>query len=128
MTQGYFPVITFMADCDEVISQVTQQLITAGYTVLESFDLHSVRAAHSDCTCPHHGTEKCNCQFVVLLVYGNDANPITLTIHSCDQQTELSIVDTPGQQESMQLKTSIQQAIEPSYFKLIDHDAFASPS
>lgn len=123
MEQSSFPVITFQADCDQVVSHVSHYLLSVGYNVLESFDLHSAREAHSGCKCPHHGTEKCNCQFVVLLVYGNDVNPITLTIHSSDHLTELTFVDTPGQQVGEQLKTSVFQAIRPFYF--IDHESFA---
>ncbi len=119
MNQNSFPVITFQVDCDEVISQVTQYLLTDGYLVLESFDLQSAREAHSECSCPHHGTEKCNCQFVVLLVYGVDPNPSTITIHSSDQRTELTVFDAPGQQNSERLKTSVLRAIEPFVYNLI---------
>lgn len=119
MVQSSFPLITFQANCDQVIGQVSQYLETAGYLILESFDLQSAREAHSECNCPHHGTEKCNCQFVVLLVYSDDSNPNTLTIHSCDQRTELTVVDTPGMRNSEQLKMSVLKAIEPFIYNLI---------
>jgi len=93
--------MTIQANCDEATTQAAQLLSGAGLQVVRSFDLRSARMAHAECTCPHHGTAQCTCQFVVLLVYGWSGAPVTLVVHGHDGQTWLSLVDTPQQPADM---------------------------
>ena len=99
--------------CDRTVYWVTESLKNAGLRVVTSFNLQSARAAASPCTCPHHGTADCDCQMVVLLVYGSDSSPATLVAHGHDGQTWLSLVETPEQQPSPKLKESIELALKP---------------
>jgi hypothetical protein len=79
-----------VAACDESTAQaVTAALNRRGLRVVRSFDLRSVLAARShhpavpcDCGCAFRDTAGCDCQYVVLLVYGNDGAPVTVTVHS----------------------------------------------
>ena len=89
--------LTVTGDSDKAVARANGFLLRAGYQVMRSFDLIVARAAHADCSCPHHGTSLCDCQLVVLLVYGNDGPPATLTAHSRDGRTEFSLVDDPAQ-------------------------------
>lgn len=78
---------------DEAVKTITEALSGHGFYTLRSFDLRSaMTACEVGCECPHHGTEKCDCQFVVLLIYGAAAEPITLTTHSHNNQTRVQIV------------------------------------
>ncbi|MDO9301235.1 MAG: hypothetical protein Q7T89_07620, partial [Anaerolineales bacterium] len=77
----------------------------------QTFDLHAARAGSHDCPCPNHGTNKCDCQMVVLLVYGNASEPVTLILHGNDGRTGISIADNPQQRAGIKLLTSIQQAL-----------------
>ena len=78
---------------DDAVKTITEALSGHGFYVLRSFDLRSALTAVTvGCECPHHGTEKCDCQFVVLLIYGDAAEPITLTTHSHNNQTRVQIV------------------------------------
>jgi len=78
---------------------------------MQTFDLHTARHALDDCPCPNHGTEECDCQMVVLLVYGKtsdvstplDTSPVTLILHGNDGQTWVSIADNPGQRADERL-------------------------
>ena len=86
------PFIALDQNSDEVRDRVEQQLTRAGYRVVQTFDLHAARLAHPDCPCPHHGTDNCNCQMVVLLVYQKrGAAPATLVIHGQDNRSWLSL-------------------------------------
>ena len=87
---------TFTTSHEEAISWINQQLIALGLIVKPSFDLKTAKSAHSDCTCPHHGTRHCDCQIVVLLVYGENEGPISLVVHSQDGRTYLSMTGTSG--------------------------------
>jgi hypothetical protein len=102
---------SILYDCNgETAAQAaTETLTRRGFRVVRSFDLRSAMAAHSDCECPHHGTAKCTCQFVVLLVYGDPSAepalslskgsggaPIVITTHSRDAQAQVQIVRPTG--------------------------------
>jgi hypothetical protein len=86
------PFLTLSWTCEQTLPWVTQQLHQAGLRSVQTFDLHTARAASHDCECPHHGTDQCDCQMVVLLVYGKVEEPVTLILHGNDGTTWLSIV------------------------------------
>lgn len=114
--------VTIQADCEEAAAQTVQLLSGAGLQVVRSFDLRSARMAHAECTCPHHGTAECTCQFVVLLIYGQRGAPVTLVAHGHDGQTWLSLVDTPQQPADMKLAAKIAQALSPASFVPVTHE------
>jgi hypothetical protein len=86
---------TFANGHEAALSWINQQLSKLGMVVKPSFDLQAARSAHTDCSCPHHGTSQCNCQIVVLLVYRDDEGPISLVLHSQDEYTYLSMMGVP---------------------------------
>lgn len=95
----------------EVVRWITEALALADLQVATSFDLRTARAAHTECSCPYHGTAACDCQMVVLLVYGTDAYPATLVVHGRDGRNYLSLADTPGQRPSPKLAATIFTAL-----------------
>ena len=114
--------VTIQVDCEEATTQATQLLSSAGLQVVRSFDLRSARMAHAECTCPHHGTAECTCQFVVLLVYAQGGAPMSLVVHGHDGQAWLSFVDTPQQPADMKLAAKIAQALSPASFVPVNHE------
>jgi hypothetical protein len=68
--------------------------------VIRSFELQLARANQELCSCRYHGTELCDCQMIVLLIYGVQDIPVTLVCHGHDGWTHLSLVDNPGQKVS----------------------------
>jgi len=81
---------------------------------IQTFDLHTARHALGDCPCPHHGTKACDCQMVVLLVYGNADEPATLVLHGNDGQTWISLVNDSLQHVDPSIQTAIEQALQPN--------------
>jgi hypothetical protein len=106
-------ILTLQTDSQAAIEQSIQRLDSAGLQVMRSFDLKAARAAQVDCTCPYHGTDQCDCQMVVLLVYGQDDLPVTLVVHGHDGQTQIALVDTPEEQPDSRLIQAIMRAILP---------------
>ena len=91
----------FMFDLDgETAAQTVAAALTRrGLRVVRSFDLRSALAAHagyeassSGCDCPYHGTARCTCQFVVLLIYGKAGAPVVVNAHSHDAQTWVQVI------------------------------------
>jgi hypothetical protein len=99
-----------MADfCLRLGAGAAVQLATAALQhqqlqAVRSFDLRdALQSQNNPCTCPHHGTTDCQCNYVVLLAYDmaashNRAQPAgRIVIHSYDGTTWLS-VPTPDEE------------------------------
>ena len=97
---------------DQVLAFVNQQLTGAGFRVVQTFDLQVARLTHADCICPHHGTARCNCQMIVLLVYGEHPDPATLVIHGQDAKTWLSLA-SPLQHSDRHFESAIRRVLMP---------------
>lgn len=111
------PFLILEQPCDAAIDWVARQIGNAGLRVVRTFDLQVARCnqndAHANCPCPHHGTENCDCQMVVLLVYGNDHQPVSIVAHGYNGQTWFSVVDIPQQRADSRLEANIRQALVP---------------
>jgi hypothetical protein len=104
------PFLTLNTDCERAIQIVNHRLSKLGYHVVRSFDLQVARASYPGCTCPNHGTDKCDCQMVVLLVYSNESAPISLTAHSHEGKTYFSISESSQPCEA-EFENSVLQAL-----------------
>ncbi len=105
------PFLYLELSCDEAIEWVRGQLVNINLKVVRTFDLQIARHANDSCPCPHHGTDQCDCQMVVLLVYDNNRNPISIVAHGYNGQTWFSVVDTPQQRADPYLESAIQRAL-----------------
>jgi hypothetical protein len=108
----FTPFCQIRCSCDETLQWTKKQLSLAGLRAMQTFDLHTARHALEGCYCPHHGTSECDCQLLVLLVYGDAVEPATLILHGNDGQTWLTLVDGPGQKTNAGLTTAIKSALE----------------
>jgi hypothetical protein len=101
-------------DAERALPLITDLLLGLGFQVLPSFDLKAARASHSGCECPHHGSARCDCQMVVLLVYGHSDQPTSMIVHGQDGKTYLSLVDTPQQRPDWSMHNHIRNALVAS--------------
>jgi hypothetical protein len=106
------PFLTVNRPCNKALQWTKKQLLQAGLRPVQTFDLHAARVGIHGCPCPNHGKNECDCQMVVLLVYGKTSEPVTLILHGDDGQTGISITDNPQQRADAKLITEIQQALE----------------
>lgn len=96
--------LTRTGECDQMILEVSRRLEAAGLAVGRTFDLQAARAAQVECACPHHGTARCDCQMIVLLVYAIPYPPLSLVAHGKDGKCWLSLVAAPGQEVVPQVR------------------------
>ena len=108
----FSPFCTINCSCDEALQWTKKQLSQAGLRAMQTFDLYSARLTLQDCPCPHHGTNQCDCQMIVLLVYGNAAEPATLILHGNDGQTSISLAENPNQRTDEKMISAIKEALE----------------
>ena len=106
------PFLSVNQSCDETLQWAKKQLSQADLRPMQTFDLQTARVGLHDCSCPNHGTDACDCQMVVLLVYGKSAEPITLVLHGNGEQTWLSISDNPIARSDTTLLREIEKALE----------------
>jgi hypothetical protein len=113
--------------CNEAVDWVSHRLSQAGLEVLRTFDLQVARPVMKDCPCPHHGTDQCDCQMVVLLVYPASKQPVSMIAHGYNGQTWFSVVDTPQQRADPDLEAIIQRVLISAVFPPlnVDHQAHA---
>jgi hypothetical protein len=97
--------------CDQALDWLTRSLAGEGLRVLPTFDLHNARIGPGECPCPHHGTAECDCQMVVVLVYGEAEHPATLFLHGSDGQTWFSLINTPVQHADARIQSAIEHAL-----------------
>jgi hypothetical protein len=113
------PFLILKQPCDAAIDWVSRQISCAGLQVVRTFDLLDARHDHASCPCPNHGTGQCDCQMVVLLVYGTGGNklsghqPVSIVAHGNNGITWFSVVDTPQQRADSRLEAAIRLALDP---------------
>ncbi len=105
------PYLTLTQPISEMLAWTTQQLNGIGLQVEQTFDLRVARLLHAGCPCPHHGTDKCSCQMVVLLVRCEGNDPITLILHGNDDQTSLSVINLSGKRSNFDLDAAVRRAL-----------------
>lgn len=103
--------ITINLDSEAAVEQVSRRLSDDGFQIVRSFDLQTARSAHTNCSCPYHGMEGCDCQLIVLLVYNQQGQSLTLVAHSQDSKTHFELVESPQQRPQRQIKAAVLQAL-----------------
>lgn len=83
------PVLSVTQACNETANLLKRRLSECGWKTLRTFDLKEAMFSTEGCSCPHHGTQKCDCEMVVLLIYGLEPEPVTVLLHGCDGQTQV---------------------------------------
>ena len=109
------PFLTVNQTCEHADKSVRATLTSAGMQIVQTFDLQIARLAHPDCSCPHHGTEQCSCQLVVLLVYGKQQDPATLVLHGQDGKTWISLATPPETRSRHNLESSVRHLLIDDY-------------
>jgi len=113
-----FPLFSMLIGGEAAQSHIMAALTAANLRVERSFDMQVARLAHTECSCPHHGTEECDCQLVVLLVYDHKSPPATLILHGRDNFTNISLVDSPMQLTRMEHITNIKDILAAEFDKM----------
>ena len=118
--------LTFNSTGEAAARTATAALTRRGLHVVRSFDLRSALTPHVNCDCPHHGTAQCTCQFVVLLIYGEAAAPLVLTLHSHDERTSAQIVRDAANAPDPYLAEQVMAALMEAALTAPTQNALAS--
>ncbi|NJC95432.1 MAG: hypothetical protein FIB03_03675 [Anaerolineae bacterium] len=106
------PFLALDRSCDQAQAWVNQQLTKDGWRIVRTFDLQVARVGHPGCTCPNHGTDACNCQMVVLLIYPQNGDPATLIIHGQGDKSWLSLTVSENGRTNQRFGAVIQKTLQ----------------
>jgi hypothetical protein len=106
------PFSSINCGCDQALHKTKAGLAQAGLSTMPTFNLYTARLGFHNCCCPNHGTEACDCQMIVLLVYGEAPEPATLVLHGNNGQTWISIADSALQRPDAKLVSRIRRVLE----------------
>ena len=95
----------------DMLVELRRRLEGVGLRVQQSFDLHCALTNGPHCHCPYHGTERCDCQYGVLLAYGQGTGPATLLVHGRDELFWLTVTSAPSSPSTRDLESAIVQAL-----------------
>jgi len=118
--------VTMTGACDEIVAAIRRELVAAGFRVEQSFDLRSALTLVPDCTCPHHGTALCDCQYNVLLIYGQALTPASLVVHGHDHQCWIALADDSSGRSAARLAADILRALAVAHLIPIDESGDAA--
>ena len=107
------PFLILNQTCEQVQVWINEKLTDDGFRVVQTFDLHVARLAHPKCPCPQHGTDDCNCQMIVVLVYGKQGDPVTLVIHGQEGRAWLSLAIPVNGHSNQHLEVAIRRVLVP---------------
>lgn len=107
-----YPFCFLHVSCNTALQWIKERLSEAGLRALQTFDLNNVRHTSLDWLCPQHGETGCDCQMVVLLIYGDAIEPVTLILHGSDGQTWLSFANSSSQNVDATVRCNIEQALQ----------------
>lgn len=102
MNAGKQPLMVLNQECNCTVTQATNFLNSAGYSVVKSFDL--ISAASNQAIC--------NCQMVVLLVYEHDGPPTTLIFDGAELHTSIFLENGPERSSRSRLISFLSKIIE----------------
>ena len=111
------PLLSIASSCDQALQMIKAHLSEAGLPAVQTFNLSTARLGLHNCCCPNHGTEACDCQLIVLLVYGDVAEPVTLLLHGNNGQTWISVADSTSQRGDLKLLTRIRRVLETKMYE-----------
>lgn len=97
---------------------VKEMLESKGWAYAQTFDLQVARASHPECPCPFHGTARCDCQMLIIVIYAPEHEPMTLTLHGHENRTWVSLAALDGQdldsEMTRDLRRSLRVSLAPS--------------
>jgi hypothetical protein len=103
--------LTLPFDYEIVLALFSLKLISEGFHVAHSFELHASCASFTETTCPHNGKSACDCRLVTLLAYEQNGLSIPLVFHGHAGQTEV-FIDTISGRTNLDFDKRIQAVLQ----------------
>ena len=103
--------VGFGCSSAQAAATITELLAREGLAAVRSFDLRSLDLPPGLCSCPHHGTPECTCEYIVLLVYGAPREPVSVTLHGRDGRTDAQLVRDANRRPDAALARAVEETL-----------------
>ncbi len=85
------PALVIPHEYEHVEMRLLGLLREAGFRVHRTFCLSEARSTGGTCSCPHHGSMACACEWCTYLVYDKSGHLVaTLTLYGHDERTRIT--------------------------------------
>lgn len=108
------PFLSVDSSWEKALHSIQASLSQAGFSTVQTFNLQAAQLSSQESGCLTHESEECDCQLVILLVYGEPAEPATLVLHGNHAKTWLSIPESALLVPNTGLIGAIQKALVPA--------------
>lgn len=103
--------LTFHSGGRDVVPEMLAALQQCGLRVMRSFDLRAAQTKTASCVCQRQLLSLCDCQLVVLLVYGRAPEPLTVVVSGHGDQTDIGIASDTFVHPDPQLTREVLEAL-----------------
>lgn len=113
------PFLILNQTCEQAQAWINEKLTYIGFRLVQTFDLQVARTAHPNCPCPCHVTGDCNCQMIVVFIYGAQGIPATLVIYGQDGRAWLSLAVPANGHGNQHLESVIRRTLMPHHSNML---------
>lgn len=101
---------TLRLEPNVLLDLIVNVLEKDGLRVICSFDLQAACVSFEANICPHHGEAPCDCQMLIMLVYGEEGAPLSLVAHGHRGRVQVGIREE-GAQVNQALETRVRSLL-----------------
>jgi hypothetical protein len=87
--------MTVASPWQPILRQLVRRLADRGFVARTTFDLQLARRSlrnNEEVPCPHHGSGRCTCQYLVLQVSRHGESPSAVVVHGYDNSTKVALL------------------------------------
>jgi hypothetical protein len=98
-----------------ILKQLVRRLSIGGFMVRRTFDLQLARQSLGTSeqeVCPHHASERCSCQYLVLQVGGAGTSASMVVLHGDDDTTKVSLISAAGEKANADVAAAVCEAVQ----------------
>jgi hypothetical protein len=107
--------MTVAAPWQPILRQLVRRLTERGLVARKTFDLQLARRSLSiskEMSCPHHGSARCTCQYLVLQINRGSGSPSFVVLHGYDNSTMVALLSAAGEKVDGGIATELCKALE----------------
>jgi len=98
-----------------ILRQLVQRLAERGFVARTTFDLQLARRSlrsNEEVPCPHHGSGRCTCQYLVLQISRHGESPSAVVLHGHDNWTKVALLSAVAENVDEGIATELCEALE----------------
>jgi hypothetical protein len=107
--------MTVATSWQPILKQLVQSLSEKGFAAYTTFDLQRARTSLRNnelVPCPHHGSGRCTCQYLVLQISHPGGSPSTVVLHGYDNSTRVALISAATEKVDEGVATELCEAFE----------------